>query len=86
MLQGEGREPPSSEPRQISESSSNSGSIAGSSSRGCGSGRGGRSNREWGSSGGSYAVCGTVLESANAHVLGGACGGGFLGLGFLMTL
>lgn len=45
LLQGEGSEPPSSGPRRISVS--NSGSITGSSRRGWGSGRGGRSKRDW---------------------------------------
>lgn len=50
LLHGEGSEPPSSGLRHISESASNSGSNIGSSRRGCGSGRGGRSQRELGTS------------------------------------
>lgn len=47
LLQGEGSDPPPPVPSWISGSASNSGSIIGSSSRGCGSGRGGRSKNDW---------------------------------------
>lgn len=88
LLQGEGSEPPSPGPRWTSGSVSMSGSIAGSSRRGWGSGRGGRSKRdcEWWRKGLSQAVCVVRVWSGRTLGLVEVCGGGFLGLGFFMTL